>query len=365
MEGQFGEHETFLADILTKREELRSAFEAHKQTLLDERQRRAQTLMDAAERILSGLGARSERLQTPDELNAFYAGDPLILKLRELVVRLRDLHDNVRADDLEARLKAARDAAVRSLRDRRDLFEDGGNVIRLGPRHRFSVNTQPLDLTLLPRGDELTLHLTGTDFYQPLHDPTLDTLRAFWPVTLDSESPDLYRGEYLASQVWAAAKAGAEGWTLAGLRDLLSDPEALEQKVREFAAPRYREGYQKGIHDHDAALILRALVPVVTEAGPLLSPPRARALAVLAWANAPDKREGWAARFRSAYGVQKLFGDAGVLERAVRETGAELAELLRGLGLEVSGEEGEQAAGYLGEELKDPSPLPAAGLSPW
>ena len=50
------------------------------------------------------------------------------------------------------------------MRDKSELFEEGGDVIRLGPRHRFSVNTQELDLTLMPRGDALYLHLTGTDF---------------------------------------------------------------------------------------------------------------------------------------------------------------------------------------------------------
>ncbi len=351
LEGQFGEHETFLGDILSKREELRATFEAHRQALLDDRQRRAQALLDAAGRILSGLTARSERLKSADELNAFYAGDPLILKLRELAARLRDLHDNVRADDIEAQLKAARDAAMRSLRDRSDLFEEGGNVIKLGPRHRFSVNTQPLDLTLLPRGDELNLHLTGTDFFEPLHDPVLDGLRDFWPVTLDSESPDIYRGEFLASQVWEAARHGEESWTLAQLQELLQRPADLEQQVRAFAGPRYREGYQKGVHDHDAALILRALLPVVEQAGPLLHPPQARALALLAWVSAPDRREGWAARFRSAQAVQKLFGTADTLDSAIRATASELEQLWQGLALEVSPEQAQQAAQYLAEEI--------------
>ena len=35
-----------------------------------------------------------------------------------------------------------RDQAIRILRDKTDIFEEGGNVIKLGPRHRFSVNTQ-------------------------------------------------------------------------------------------------------------------------------------------------------------------------------------------------------------------------------
>jgi len=195
LESQFGEHEQFLGDILSKREEMLDAFEAHKQALLDERQRKAQSVQEAANRILEGLGRRTERLATPDELNAFFAGDALILKLRELAGRLRELKDSVKADDIEARIKGARDQAVRGLRDRSDLFEDAGNVIRLGPRHRFSVNTQPLDLTLIPRGDTLAVHLTGTDYLEPLQEPALEALRAYWDVTLESESPTLYRGE--------------------------------------------------------------------------------------------------------------------------------------------------------------------------
>src|SRR5690606_7636666 len=139
LESQFGEHEQFLGDILAKREELLDTFDAHRQALVDQRQRKAQSVYDAAARILDGLARRTERLATLDELNAFFAGDPLILKLRELAGRLREHRDSVKADDIEARLKGVRDQAVRSLRDRSDLFEDGGQVIRLGPRHRFSV----------------------------------------------------------------------------------------------------------------------------------------------------------------------------------------------------------------------------------
>ena len=128
LESQFGDHEQFLGDILAKREELLETFEAHKQTLLDERQRKAQGLLDAARRILDSLQRRTARFTQAEELNAFFAADPLILKLRELAERLRELKDSVKADDVEARLKAARDQAVRALRDKSELFEEGGDV---------------------------------------------------------------------------------------------------------------------------------------------------------------------------------------------------------------------------------------------
>jgi hypothetical protein len=308
LESQFGEHEQFLGDILSKREELLDTFESHKQTLLDARQRKAQSVLDAANRILDGLAKRTERFASVDELNAFFAGDPLILKLRELADRLREYKDSVKADDVEARLKGVRDQAVRALRDRSDLFEGGGNVIRLG-RHRFSVNTQPLDLTILPRGDGLAVHLTGTDYYESIVDPELEELRDYWPVALDSESPALYRGEYLAGLVLDAALRGSDGLSLELLQRDAAQPEALGKRVRDFAAPRYREGYEKGIHDHDATLILQALLPLYQNAGALVHAAAPRALAVLFWAR-EGKREDvsqWAERAAGVFAIARLF----------------------------------------------------------
>ena len=308
LEGQFGEHEQFLGDILTKREELLEAFETHKQALLDERQRKAASLLDAANRILDGLGRRTERFDNADDLNAFFAGDPLIQKLRDLCARLRDLRDTVKADDIEARIKAARDQAVRGMRDRTELFDEGGNVIKLGPRHRFSVNTQALDLTLLQRGDAMTVHLTGTDFMESMQDDGLDGYRHYWPVALESESPQLYRGEYLAGQVLDAARRGEEGLTTHGLQQSLTDEAALAKLVRDYAAPRYRDGYEKGIHDADATQILKALVRLQQGAGALVYLPQARALAVAFWAAA--ERETWAARINAANAIDALGGGA-------------------------------------------------------
>ncbi len=44
LESQFSDHDEFLADIMAKREELYESFETHKQQLLDERQRKAQSV---------------------------------------------------------------------------------------------------------------------------------------------------------------------------------------------------------------------------------------------------------------------------------------------------------------------------------
>ncbi|BDU15180.1 DNA repair ATPase [Lysobacter auxotrophicus] len=351
LESQFGEHEQFLGDILAKREELLEAFDAHKQALLDDRQRKAQAVLDAANRILEGLARRTAKLAGMDELNAFFAGDPLILKIRELAGRLRALKDTVKADDVEARLKGARDQAVRGLRDRSELFEDGGNVIRLG-RHRFSVNTQPLDLTLLPRGDELALHLTGTDFMEPVRSDELATLREFWPITLESESPALYRGEYLAGAVLEAAEAGVDGLSIKLLQSQVSDADALAKTVRDFAAPRYRDGYERGIHDHDAARILRVLLTQRAAAGSLVHAPLARALATLFWAqHAGDAARAWAQRLAGARMMRELFGNRAGLDALRAEIASAVSAHIDATSLPIDAALADDAADYLMDEL--------------
>ena len=358
LESQFGEHEQFLADILAKREELLDTFDAHKQTLLDDRQRKAVAVHDAAQRIIEGLPRRTARLADSDALNAFFAGDALILKLRELAARLRELKDSVRADDVEARLKGARDQAVRTLRDRSELFEGGGDVIRLGPRHRFSVNNQELDLTLLPRGDHLALHLTGTDYLEPIHDETLDALRPFWSVGLASESATLYRGEYLAGELLDAARTQREGLSLDGLRQQLSQPEALARSVREFAASRYRDGYEKGIHDHDAALIVQAALPLYDQAGVLVYEPSARALATLAWSRLHDREDAalWPRRARNARHIEQLLGQRQALQQLQAEIAGVLQRFAEENHLPLPAADPARAAAYLVAELSADHP---------
>lgn len=283
LEGQFAGFDQFLADIMSKREEIYESFESHKQQLLDERQRKAQHILSAAVRILESIQKRALKFTEEDALNTYLASDSLVLKSAQLANQLRDLDDSVKADDIEARLKAIKEQAIRSLRDKTDIYEDGGNVIKLGPRHKFSVNTQTLDLTLLPRDDQLMIHLTGTDFYQPLQNQHLLDLKAYWNCSLSSESDSVCRAEYLAYQILRSAEKG-EGVSLSELSlAAAEDEEALNNITREFAAPRYKEGYQKGIHDQDAARIVKSVLAIYQSAGLLRFSPTSRMLAQLFW----------------------------------------------------------------------------------
>ncbi|MCB1035633.1 MAG: DNA repair ATPase, partial [Acidobacteria bacterium] len=200
LESRFSEFDEYLEQLATQREEVYEAFAARKQRLLDERQRRVDQLVEAAERILKGLARRTAGMAGEDELNTFFASDAMVVRLRDLAGRLRGLEAGVQADEVESRLKAAKEDAARGLRDRKDLFEEGAAVLKLGA-HRFTVNTREVDLTLVPRGSgeaaALHLHLTGTDFYQAIEEAELSASRDFWQQRLVSETDEVYRGEFL------------------------------------------------------------------------------------------------------------------------------------------------------------------------
>jgi len=339
LEGQFSEHERFLSDIMEKRESIYDTFEAHKQQLLDARQARAHTLVDSVGRMLSNIEKRTRRFDTADELNTYLAADALVLKVRDIVVQLRDLDSAVKADDAESRLKMIRDQALRSLRDKTDLYVDGGKVIKLGNQHRFSVNTEDLDLTILPRESGLALHLIGTQFYEPIDHPELSALKDYWNLTIESETETVYRGEYLAYRIIEAARSGTDELSWDVLTQAVADSATVNKLVREFATPRYRDGYQKGVHDADAANILMALVPVITRGKLLRFDPVSRALAQLVWASLqsnakPDTgtsvQATLIARAKSANRLQSLLGDSqavSLIEQELREQFDELLEL--------------------------------------
>lgn len=349
LEGQFSEYDTFLDDILSKREDIQDSFEAHRQRLSDARTQRAQSIFDAGSRILVNLARRSSRFKRPEELNSYFASDPMVLKLSSLAQELRDLDDSVKADDLESQLKMAKEQAVRSLRDQVDLFEDNGTVIKLGPRHRFSINTQEPELTLIPRGDSLVLHLTGTDYYEEIEDTRLINAREYWQQALESENDQVYRAEFLADSILQAALAQAEGLDWASLVSASSQLDLLLEKVRRFSGARYKEGYERGIHDHDAARILHALIPVREAAGLLSFPAAARSIALLFWWNTQHTPEQsrWPQYARSASQMQRIFETSQAIDLLEVEVAQHLAAFVASHDLPLSQQGVQQGAKFL------------------
>ncbi|MGW4056265.1 DNA repair ATPase [Streptomyces sp. NPDC004779] len=303
LEARFARSETFLDVLAEKRAEVHDAFTARRQSLQDARVRRAERLAGSAGRVLEAIGRRSSALTGLDEIHTYFASDPMVVKIRRTAKELRALGDQTRAEELESRLATARQEAGRALRDRAELYSDAGDTIRLG-RHRFAVGRQAPELVLVPSGDTLVLALTGTDYRAPVTDPVFAGTRRFWDRPLPSESADVYRSEHLAARI--LADHGAD--RLAG-----EDLHALARRTAESA---YDEGYERGVHDHDAAVILEEILALHATAGPLGHSGRARAAAQLHWglvATAADRAE-WAGRAISLSSARDLFGAPSALD---------------------------------------------------
>ncbi|MBY8878920.1 DNA repair ATPase [Actinacidiphila acidipaludis] len=316
-----------LAALDVRRDEIQQAFSGRRQALADERALRVRQLTGSAARVLDGVRRRAAAADSLDALNTYLAADPMAAEHRRIADRLRAMGEPSRAAELDAALAAARQDAGRALRDRLDLYEDGGATLRLG-RHRFPVNPHPFALALVPHGDGLAFTVSATDYLVPVTDPEFAATRRFWDRPLPSETPELYRAEYLAACLLLDAQAAA--------RPLPQDADEAERLVREAVAARPGEGYERGVHDHDAALILAALSRLAAGAGLLRHPAAVRAAAQLFWVHGVPAaaRAGWTTRARSLTRAAASFGGGPALAELAREIGAAAADFLepRGLG---------------------------------
>ena len=279
LEGKFTEFEEFIEQVSEKREEIYNAFESRKLGLVEARNRRAAALSSAAERILKGIRNRVKSFKEVNEINSYFASDLMIDKLRDIVSQLIDLNDSVKADDIQSQMKVVQEDAIRQLKDRNELFVGGANVIKFG-RHHFSVNVQALDLTIVPKGDEMYYHLTGTNFFEKIENEDFMATKPVWNQSLISENSVVYRAEYLAYRILKELESG-DSVSMVEFYDY--SIEQVLEFIQKFMASRYNEGYIKGVHDHDSSLILKELVHLHQSIGLLRYTPEARALASTYW----------------------------------------------------------------------------------
>jgi hypothetical protein len=198
LEGRFAEFDDFVLELSEKRDEVYSAFDGKKVSLVEARNKRATTLLSAAERILKGVETRARQLDEVNDIHSYFAADLMVEKVRDIVEQLAELDDSVKVDDIQSRLKTIREDAVRQLKDRQELFVAGENVIKFG-KHRFSVNVQELDLTSVMKDGRMQFHLTGTNFLEEIEDSDFLSTKDVWQQDFVSENANVYRAEYLAS----------------------------------------------------------------------------------------------------------------------------------------------------------------------
>ena len=281
LEGRFADFDEFIEKITTKREDIYNAFESRKVSLIEARNKRATMLQSSAERIISSVKSRIGRFDSVVEINGYMSSDIMIDKIRKIVEDLREIGDSVKAEDILSKLKTAKEDAVRQLKDRSELYVDGEDLVKFG-EYNFAVNKQSLDLTIIPRNGEMYYHLTGTNFFELIDDEEFNRMKDLWSQELLSENAAVYRAEFLVGEILKAADDDTNDFPD---KETLyqSDEKTLLELIRKFMGTRYDEGYLKGVHDHDASLILQAVLNTDQTADLLRYPSNIRAAATLFW----------------------------------------------------------------------------------
>ncbi len=275
LEARFADFDGFLDELGLKRDDVYNAFEQKKVALTEKLNKRALALTRSAERILGGIRERLSRFGKADEIFAWFSTDQMVAKVRDISQSLREeLGDSTRADDLWTRLNTLREDALRNLKDADELFVDGPDRVKFG-RQIFSVVNDKPHLSLVVRDDEDYFHVGGTQYFLPVHDEELNALRDVRDQEIAFENNHVYRAEYLAFEIW-------DGYGAPGLLEAV-DGRALDEASLSFVQHHLNkkpsDAYVKGVHDHDAAKILAALLTIESQAGLLAWRDADRALA--------------------------------------------------------------------------------------
>lgn len=316
LETKFADFEEYVNEIYKKREEVRDIFENHKDQLINEKQKRISGIVNAAELTLGSIKNKVAKIHKIEELNSYFAADSLVLKYGQFIENIKKLGDNTKADELFGKFKNIKDQSLRQLRDSQDIFEDNGNIMRMG-KHRFSVNKTPVDLSMVNRDGKNFLHITSTNFYEEITNAELEALRDYYEHDVLSESRDIYRSEYLAYSVLNEAIKGAS-ITMEDIRVAI-EAKKLNEIVSNFSSTLYKEGYIKGVHDHDATLILEQLYNTYTKADTLRFNKNARIIAGVVYSTVKDQ-DNFKAIFKNyVFGkkVKAATGNALKFEQAV------------------------------------------------
>ncbi len=317
LEGKFVEFDEFIEQLGEKREEIYNAFEVKKKSLTEARNNRTASLQKAAERILDGIQNRVKQFGEVTEINGFFASDLMIDKVRDIVNQLIELEDSNKADAVRTRLKTLKEETIRQLRDKKELFVDGENVIKLG-KHAFSVNVQPMELTTVFQEGKMFFHLTGTDFYEEIKDDTFQATQHVWNQALISENKEVYRSEFLAHHIFNTLD-----------KEKLSAEKNLLPIVKKVAQEKYTEGYTKGIHDEDAKNILDQILFLYQKIDLLRFDPNIRAAAKMIWNYAldTDKKELFEKQFQSAKTILDVFPETQEFDYIINDLEEEIKNI--------------------------------------
>lgn len=284
LEGKFADFPAYLDEIAERREDLYNSFETKKINLKEELDRKINALFGSAERVLKSVRNKLFSYTSVSEINAFFAADVMIAKIRSIVAELTAYKDTVKADDLQSQLKTLKEEAIRLLKDKQELYVDGQEILAFGD-YKFSVNTQKLALTMVFKSDQMFYHLSGTNFFEKVSDPDFNATKDIWRQSLISENTAVYRAEFMAYSILQQAMEQHNNDELIPpiFQLVKMEEEQLMAIIHGYMSAHVNEAYAKGVHDADALRMLQQLIYFYKNIGLLRYPIKARVLANYFW----------------------------------------------------------------------------------
>ncbi|MCP5029107.1 MAG: DNA repair ATPase [Actinomycetia bacterium] len=310
VEARYADDPERVASVAELRERVSEIIGNRRTELADARARRAARISEAAERLLATIGRRAAEVDDEAAVAGFFAADQMVSRVRSLADDLDELGERGLAQETRNELAATAEEAGRKVRDRKALTAEDGSIDFGG--FRFAPNQQPFDVVLSPAGDgRIEAAVTGTEFRSDVSD-RLGEFTDLLDQSLPSETSTIYRGEYLAWVVIAAAERRG------GMAELVSRaavPERMVEHCRAVAERRHLDGYQRGVHDDDAARILASVLPHSAAEPRLRHPGRTRALARMWLVDlGPEQATVHATRIGGAASARDRLGASGPLD---------------------------------------------------
>lgn len=311
METKFVDFEEFIQKIEEKREEVYGHFQNKRVQLTESRNKRTQNLSDSARRILKSVQTKAETFDSENEINGYFATDLMVEKVRDMARQLMEMEDSAKAEEIQTLLKTSQQESVRKLKDKKEIYVDGDNVIALGD-YKFAVNQQKLDLTMVLKNAQYYYHLTGTSFYEPLNFETLSDYKDVWNQEYISENQKVKRFEYLA-------------WNIFSSNPNIVTEEQNHDLIQQFLTEHFGEGLVKGIHDEDALIIITKLQQMHNELGLMQFTPQERSVAHLFWSFLNNERkEYYTKQFEAASLISQSFTTEKGFKYLTEELSAEI-----------------------------------------
>ncbi len=340
IDSRYGEEPDRIDRMVELRDRLNETFGARRSELVDQRARRTQRLVEAARRLLGTVVKRAGEAADEAEIASFFAADQMVARVRSLADELQELGEVGQASEVRTELNAAAEEARRRVRDRTDLVAEDGSLAFGG--FNFAPNEQPFEIVLSPTSGGVDVTVTGTDYRQDVS-AELSDFADLMSRPYPSETDDVSRAEYLA---WAVLRG--DGDRRVELSTAAAVPEKLAALVRAVTERRHGEGYEVGVHDHDATRLLAALTaqgndePVLGHAG------MSRALGRIFVASIDSAAVvAHATRARAARSARDRVGVADGIKRVRSEIDQHLAGVLAHLDARAR----RGVTGYLADDL--------------